>query len=126
MPNSRPAKKILIVEDEKPAAKAFGLKLGRAGFESETAFDGLDALEVLAKKNFDLIILDLVMPRMDGFEFLAELKSRKINVPVIVTTNLSQDEDAKRARDLGAIDYFVKSDTPISDIVEHVKKILGR
>ena len=126
MPNSRPTKKILIIEDEKPAAKAFGLKLGRAGFESEIAFDGLDALEVLAKKNFDLIILDLVMPRMDGFEFLAELKSRNINIPVIVTTNLSQDEDAKKARDLGAIDYFVKSETPIANIVEHVKKVLGR
>ena len=62
---------------------------------------------------------------MDGFEFLAELKRRKINTPVIVTTNLSQDEDEKRARDLGAIDYFVKSDTPILNIVEHVKKVLG-
>ena len=126
MPNSRPAKKILIVEDEKPIAKAYMLKLGRAGFESETASDGVDALEVLAKKNFDLIILDLVMPRMDGFEFLAELKNRKINIPVIVTTSLSQEEDAKRAKDLGARDYFIKSDTPIADIVEHVKKVLGR
>ena len=126
MPNLRPTKKILIVEDEKPAAKAFWLKLGRAGFESEIAFDGVDALAVLAKKNFDLIILDLVMPRMDGFEFLAELKSRNINIPVIVTTNLSQDEDAKRAKDLGARDYFVKSETPIANIVEHVKKVLGR
>ncbi len=126
MPNFRSAKKILIIEDEKPVAKAFGLKLGRAGFESEIAFDGVDALEVLAKKNFDLILLDLVMPRMDGFEFLAELKSRNIKIPVIVTTNLSQDEDAKRARDLGAIDYFVKSETPIANIVEHVKKVLSR
>ena len=126
MPNSRPAKKILIVDDEKPVAKAFGLKLGRAGFESEVAFDGVDALEVLAKKNFDLILLDIIMPRMDGFEFLAELKNRNINIPVIVTSSLSQDEDEKRARDLGAIDYFVKSDTPISNIVEYVKKVLGR
>ena len=83
MPNSKLAKKILIVEDEKPVAKALQLKLGRAGFESEVAFDGVDALEVLAKKNFDLIILDLVMPRMDGFEFLAELKNRKINIQVL-------------------------------------------
>ncbi|MBI2033809.1 MAG: response regulator [Candidatus Liptonbacteria bacterium] len=125
MPNVRPTKKILIVEDEKPAAKAFGLKLGRAGFESEVAFDGVDALAILAKKNFDLILLDLVMPRMDGFEFLAELKNRNIKTPVIVTSSLSQEEDAKRAKDLGAIDYFVKSDTPIADIVEHVKKVLN-
>ena len=126
MLSSKPAKKILIVEDEKPTAKAFGLKLGRAGFESEVASDGVDALEILAKKNFDLILLDLVMPRMDGFEFLAELKNRNIKIPVIVTTSLSQGEDAKRARDLGAIDYFVKSDTPIANIVEHVKKVLSR
>ena len=126
MPNVRLTKKILIVEDEKPAAKAFWLKLGRAGFESEIAFDGVDALAVLARKKFDLIILDLVMPRMDGFELLAELKNKKINTPVIVTTNLSQDEDEKRARDLGAIDYFVKSETPIANIVEHVKKVLGQ
>ncbi len=117
-------KKILIVDDEKPMARAFGLKLNHVGFVSRTAGDGEEALVALKKEKFDLIILDLVMPKMDGFELLARLKEEGSTVPIIVTTNLSQAEDAKRAKELGARDYFVKSDTPIASIVDHVKTLL--
>jgi len=117
-------KKILVVEDEKPMAKALKLKLSDAGFEAEIAFDGEKALKVLESETFDLILLDLVMPNLDGFGLLAELKARAIKTPVIVTTNLGQEEDEKRARELGATDYLVKSDTPIVEIVDFVKKTL--
>lgn len=117
-------KKILVVEDEKPMAKALGLKLSGAGFEAKTAFDGEKALKVLESETFDLILLDLVMPNLDGFGVLAKLKARAIKTPVIVTTNLGQEEDEKRARELGATDYLVKSDTPIVEIVDFVKKTL--
>ena len=117
-------KRILIVEDERPIARAFELKLSHSGFEPVVTYDGEEALLALEKQKFDLILLDLIMPKMDGFAFLRELGKRKIKVPAIVTSNLGQEEDIRRAKELGAKDYFVKSDTPIADIVAHVEKVL--
>lgn len=119
------AKKILIIEDEKPMAKALELKLNKSGLETRVVFNGEDALQLLAKEKFDMILLDLVMPKMDGFAVLKELKSREIKTPVIVTSNLGQEEDAKKAKELGAIDYFIKSNTPIAQLVEYIKKYLS-
>jgi len=118
-------KRILIVEDEKPVAKAFRLKLNKAGFVTEEAGNGEEALALLLKEKFDLILLDLVMPKMDGFMVLSALKERNNQIPVIVTSNLGQEEDARRAKEAGAKDFFVKSDVPITEIVEHVKKVLS-
>lgn len=122
--NEQP-QKILIVEDEKPVAKAMTLKLGRAGFDTKVVFNGEEALTVLEKETFDLIILDLVMPKIDGFGVLSQLQARNIKTPVIVTSNLSQEEDKQKAKEMGAKDYFVKSDTPIVEIIDHCKKALG-
>lgn len=119
-------KKILIAEDEKPMAKAMQLKLVSEGFEVSIAGNGKQALEKLAKEKFDLLILDLVMPVKDGFVVLEELKKSKRKMPVIVASNLSQEDDVKRAKSLGARDFFVKSDTPISGVVERVKAALGK
>ncbi|MCA9388500.1 response regulator [Candidatus Berkelbacteria bacterium] len=116
--------KILIVEDEQPIAKALQLKLNHVGFEADIASDGQEALEVVDKGGYDLMILDLVMPRKDGFEVLEELSKKKKHPPVIVATNLSQEEDLARAKKLGAKDYFVKADTPIADLVVQVEKNL--
>lgn len=118
-------KKILIAEDEKPMANALGLKLRSAGFETTLVYDGESAISVLRESQFDLMLLDLVMPKKDGFFVLAELKKLNIAVPVIVSSNLSQEEDIKRARELGARDYFIKSDTSLSQVVEKVKQALG-
>ena len=117
-------KRVLIVEDEKPIAKALELKLTKAGFEVATAFNGEIALMLVRKGKFDMIVLDLVMPKIDGFAVLRELRSRKAKIPVIVMSNLGQAEDMTRARDLGAREYFVKSDTTIADVVERVKTAL--
>lgn len=118
-------KKILVVEDEKPIAKAMELKLNGSGFEAKVAFNGKEALELLKKEKFDLVILDLIMPEMDGFETLVEIKKRGIKTKVIVSSNLSQEEDFKKSKQLGAVDFFIKSDTPISEIVENIKKYLN-
>ena|SRR5579883_722409 len=118
-------KKILVVEDEKPIAKALRLKLESSGFEVTSAFNGNEALELLGKGTFDLIILDLVMPGIDGFTVLSELKQRKLAMPVIAASNLGQMEDIKRAKDLGAGNYFVKSNTSLAQIVDLVKKELS-
>jgi DNA-binding response OmpR family regulator len=118
-------KKILIAEDEAPMARALGLKLGRAGFEINTVSNGEEALEILASQNFDLLLLDLMMPKIDGFGVLSRLKEKGVKIPVIITSNLSQEEDAKRAKKLGAMDYIIKSNTPIAKVVEKVNKLLN-
>lgn len=105
-------------------AKALAIKLERAGFAVQVAEDGEVALKFLKDEQFDLILLDLVMPKIDGFSLLAEMQARKIKTPAIVLSNLSQEEDERRAKELGAIDYFVKSDIPINEVVERVKKTL--
>ncbi|PIZ96832.1 MAG: response regulator [Candidatus Magasanikbacteria bacterium CG_4_10_14_0_2_um_filter_33_14] len=118
-------KKILIAEDEKPMARALEIKLNKAGFETTVVFDGVSAVKELQAGKYDLLLLDLMMPNKDGFSVLSDLKEIKNKVPVIVSTNLNQKEDIEKAMDLGAKDYFVKSDTTISEVVDHVKKVLG-
>ncbi|OGD62598.1 hypothetical protein A2160_06230, partial [Candidatus Beckwithbacteria bacterium RBG_13_42_9] len=109
----------------KPMANALNLKLRSAGFETTLVYDGESAISAVQASRFDLIILDLVIPKKDGFVVLAELKKLKIAPPVIVSSNLSQDEDIKRAKELGARDYFIKSDTSLTEVVDKVKQALG-
>lgn len=119
-------KKILIIEDEKPMAKALELKLNNSGFIATAVFNGQEGMNLIEKNKFDLILIDLVMPVMDGFTFLTEMKNKKIDIPVIVLSNLSQEEDASKAKNLGARDFFIKSNTPIAQIVTSVQKQLGQ
>ncbi|HMB65949.1 MAG TPA: response regulator [Patescibacteria group bacterium] len=118
--------KILIIEDEKPIAKALTLKLKKEGLESQVAANGQEALDLLDKEKYGLLILDLVMPKMDGFDFLEEIKKKNIDIPIIVSSNLSQDDDIKKAKELGASDFLVKSDTSIADVVQKVKDMLEK
>lgn len=115
-------KKILVLEDEKPLARALELKLTHEGFDVKTSSNGENVLDFLKSDNFTLIICDMLMPKFDGFQVLETLNENKIKIPVIVLTNLSQAEDEKRVRELGAVDFFIKSDTPISVVVERVKE----
>lgn len=117
-------KKILIIEDEKPMARAMDLKLKKAGFDTKVVFDGEEAVKELSEGKYDLAVLDLVMPKMGGFAVLEELKIKNIKVPVIVVSNLSQEEDEKKARELGAKDFLIKSNIPIATIVEKIKGYL--
>lgn len=114
-------KKILVLEDEKPLARALELKLTHEGFEVKTSSNGENILDFVKKDDFALVVCDMLMPKFDGFQVLQVLNENKIKIPVIVLTNLSQAEDEKRARELGAVDFFIKSNTPISDVVERIK-----
>lgn len=118
-------KKILIAEDDKPIAKALELKLKNSGFDVVTVVNGEDAMTEVEKGGFDLILLDLMMPKKDGFAFLEEAKTKKIKVPVIILSNLSQEGDMEKTKNLGAAGYFVKSNTPLIEIVANIKKMLG-
>jgi DNA-binding response OmpR family regulator len=115
-------KKILILEDEKPLAHALELKLTHEGFDVTTIDNGELGISLLQKENFDLVVSDLIIPGMDGFGVLEMIQTKKLHVPVIVMTNLNQEEDRKRAHDLGAVDFFVKSNSTLSQIVEGIKK----
>jgi DNA-binding response OmpR family regulator len=116
--------KILIAEDEKLLAKALFLKLTKAGFDVVEVHNGEEALKQTENTTFDLILMDLVMPPFDGFHFLAEFQKKKSKIPVIVLSNLGQDEDIKKAKKLGAADFLIKATTPLSTILELVKKKL--
>jgi DNA-binding response OmpR family regulator len=114
-------KMLLIVEDERPLSHALDMKLKNQGYTTKVVTNGQDALTELKSTKYDLVLMDLIMPVMDGFGMLKEMKAANISVPVIVLSNLGQDEDRAKTKDLGAIDYFVKSNTPIADIVKRVQ-----
>jgi DNA-binding response OmpR family regulator len=111
-------KKVLIVEDERPLSHALELKFTHEGYEVVIATDGAEALKIANTTKFEVILLDLIMPNMDGFTFMEKLKKKS---PIIILSNLGQDEDKERAKELGAIGYFVKSNTPITEIIKAVK-----
>lgn len=117
-------KKILIVEDERPLAHALELKFSHEGFETKTCGNGKDGLVEALTGEYEVLLLDLIMPQLDGFGFLEQMNAKGIKTPVIVLSNLGQDEDKQKATELGAIDYFVKSNTPIIKIVERVRSVL--
>ena len=94
------SKKILIIEDEKPLARALELKLTHEGYEVKTLTNGEGIMPVLEEDHFSLIVCDLVMPKVDGFQVVKNIKDNKIDVPIIILTNLSQTEDEKRMRDI--------------------------
>ncbi len=119
------SKKILIVEDERPLSKALELKLTKEGYETTVATDGGNAVELLKKGEYALAVLDLVMPQYDGFHVLEYVHENKLNMKVIVLSNLSQTEDVKKAKTFGASEYFIKSNTPIVTLVENIKKVLS-
>jgi DNA-binding response OmpR family regulator len=117
-------KKLLLAEDERTIARALKLKLELSGFEVITATNGEDALTILKEQKIDLLLLDIMMPKVDGFSVMEEMKKMKNKTPIIVLSNLSQEDDIKRAQDLGAIDFFVKSNTPLSEILVKINTFL--
>jgi DNA-binding response OmpR family regulator len=122
------AKKILIIEDEQPMARALMFKLKSEGFEVDTAFDGQSGIKKIqeAKAGYDVVILDLMMPLLDGFGVLKKLEELKDKTPVMVASNLSHEQDVQKAKALGAVDFLVKSDVSLSEVVTKVKKYLKK
>jgi CheY-like chemotaxis protein len=124
--------KILIAEDDKVLAEVLKEEFKDEGFAVTMAENGKEAMNALKSKanRPDLMLLDLLMPVMDGFAVLKEISEDQISnlkdIPVIVLSNLGQDEEIKRAFQLGASDYFVKSQHPVAEVVEKVKTFLEK
>lgn len=117
---------ILLVEDERSLSSVLGFELKKSNFDVEFAYDGEEALEKLEKIKPDLILLDLILPKINGFDVLEKIKQNfnTRSIPVIVLSNLGSDDDIKRAIKLGAVDYYVKAQHPLLEIVEKISKFL--
>lgn len=119
--------KILVVEDDKFLVNAYRVKLTKSGFEVRIATDGQEALSTLQDFRPDLILLDLVMPVMDGFTALAEIKKDKklAGIPVIIASNLGQKEDIEKGKSLGAVDFIIKSNLSMDELVAKLNSYLA-
>ena len=120
-------KKVLLIEDDQSLLKIYSNKLRISGYDISLATTGDEGLRKAALEHPDLILLDLILPGKDGFKVLGELKSvdGTKDMPVIILSNLGQEEDVKRGKELGAVDYLVKSDVSLMDLVEKVQKFIG-
>jgi len=120
-------KKILFIEDESTLQKTFGEILKPEGYEVIPALDGEIGLRLAKNKKPDLILLDLILPKVNGFEVLKKLKAEveTKDIPVIVLTNLEGIGDIDKAIELGATTYLVKADYSLEEVVEKIKKALG-
>lgn len=117
-------KKILIVEDETALLYALQAKLSVENFDVTGTTSAEDAVNKLKKNKFDLIVLDVLLPGMDGFEFLKKLKfdEETKNISVIILTNLSDKESQSKGASLGAKEYILKLHFPLDEIVSKIKK----
>ncbi len=118
--------KILFVEDDGFLASIYAPKFELEGFEVSAATNGEDGLKLVQKDRPDIILLDLLMPKMDGFEMLERLKADDAtkSIPVLVLTNLGQKEDVERCIKLGAAGYMIKAHSLPHETVKRVNEIL--
>lgn len=119
-------RKVLIIDDDEFLLEMYTLKFQEHGFGVEVARNGKKALEVIPEYNPDIILLDIVMPSMDGFEVLREIKKQKLapNALILVLTNLGQKDDTEKGMSLGADGYVVKAHFTPTEVVEKVKGLL--
>lgn len=119
--------KILLVEDDKFLSEMYVAKLSGSGFDVETAFDGEEGLAKIKEFKPKLVLLDIVLPKKDGFEVLKELKDKGFlnDTKVIALTNLGQKEEVEKGLSLGASDYIIKAHFTPTEVVAKAKKLLG-
>jgi DNA-binding response OmpR family regulator len=121
------ARTILFIEDESALQKTFGEILNQEGYQVISALDGEIGLRLAKDKKPDLILLDLILPKVNGFEVLKKLKTEEEtkDIPVIVLTNLEGIDDVDKALEMGATTYLVKANYTLEEVVEKIKKALG-
>ncbi len=117
--------KILIAEDDPFLSKIMGNRLREEGYFIEIAVDGQETLEKIESNGYTLVMLDLVMPVKTGFEVLQEVKEKGNKIPILVFTNLAQEDDRREVIELGAKGYYVKSDIAMDELVATVKNFVG-
>jgi two-component system phosphate regulon response regulator PhoB/two-component system alkaline phosphatase synthesis response regulator PhoP len=120
------SKKIVIIEDEQILLRALNIELLSNGFEVLSAKDGESGLKLVREEKPGLVLLDLILPKMHGFEVLESLKSDETTkkIPVIILSNLGQKSDMKKGLEMGAEDYYVKASTDLSELSKKINRIL--
>jgi len=121
-------KKILLVEDDNFIIDIYITKLKEVGFSVQSAVNGEDALAKIKQSSPDLVLLDIVLPQVTGFEFLQEIKSMPElkNVPVIVLSNLGQKKEIEKGLSLGAAKYLIKAHYTPTEVVEEIRTVLNK
>jgi DNA-binding response OmpR family regulator len=120
------AKKILIVEDEKALQKLLADALTKAGYSSSIAKDGLDALEKFEKEKPDLMLLDIVLPELSGFDVLEKIRIQyNSKIPVIIISNLGEKEDIEMGKNFGVVEYILKSDISLKNLIAKIHQTLS-
>jgi CheY-like chemotaxis protein len=125
--SSSKKRKILIVDDEVDLRMMFKDILGSSGFETDEAEDGVVCLEKLSKEKYDLILLDLMMPRMDGMEALTQIKQNPDKygtAPVLILTNLTSDVAIKEGFERKADGYLIKTELTPEQVIKEIEKVI--
>lgn len=120
------ATKVLIVEDDKFLAELISTKLDKEGFSVVAANDGETGLTKAKEDKPNIILLDIMLPGMDGFEVLENLNKEQSRIPVIILSNFGQEEKVERGLSLGAVDYLVKANFTTGEIVQKIKEVLEK
>ncbi|MFH1426222.1 MAG: response regulator [Candidatus Kerfeldbacteria bacterium] len=118
--------KVLLVEDDEMLHTMYTQKFTKEGYDIHSAYNGLEGIKVAEEAAPQIILLDIIMPKMDGFVALKKLKKNEKtkDIPVILLTNLGQEEDIRKGRELGATDYFIKANHTPQEVVDKVKEVL--
>ena len=121
------AKKILIIEDEELMYNLLERKLTADGYKITVAKDGIEGMEMMKKEKPDLILLDIVMPKKNGFEVMEEMQKEKElrGIPIIVISNSGQPVEIDKARELGAKDWLIKTEFDPQEVIKKVRKQIG-
>lgn len=117
---------VLIIEDDPFISDVYILKLESEGYQVDCAADGIIGLEKIRKKKYDIILLDIIMPNLDGFKVLERIKAAPeySKIPVVILTNLSQKKDIQKGIELGAVDYIIKTKFTPTEVVKTISKVL--
>lgn len=120
--------KIVLVEDDQFLARVLIFRLEQEGFNVISVDNGLTAFEIIKKENPDMVLLDLLLPKKNGFEVLQELKSDQSagRIPVVILSNLGQKTDVDKGMALGAADYLIKANFGIKDVISKIKEHLAK
>lgn len=120
--------KVLIAEDEEVLRRMYVTKFKAEGFEVFAAINGDEAFKLAVENKPNIILLDIIMPLVDGFSTLKKLRveEKTKNIPVMMFTNLAQESDIEEGKKLGAVDYLVKSDLTPSQVVEKIRAVLKK
>jgi len=120
-------KKVLVIEDDVFLAQLLTNRIAKVGAVVLRAVDGEEGIKMIKESRPDLVLLDLILPKKSGFELLEDMRSDPSTqgIPVIIVSNLGQESDVVRGKELGAVEYFVKAKTSIDGLVERVKAILS-